>query len=141
MTINQRIDALRTIMKETKIDTYILPSSDSHQSEYVADHWRSRAWISGFSGSAGTVVITQNAAGLWTDGRYFIQAETQISSSYLKLFKMTEPKVPTVNQWIKGQLPQGSTIGFDGLLFSQASFKAMKKHGNPKNFPITGMKI
>ena len=88
MTINERVAALRAAMQANKIDAYIIPSSDPHQSEYVADHWKSREWISGFSGSAGTVVITQKQAGLWTDSRYFIQAEEQLKGTCVKLFKL-----------------------------------------------------
>ncbi len=79
MKIKDRIEKLRQLMKENKMDAYIIPSFDAHQGEYVADHWKARHWISGFTGSAGTVVITLEDAGLWTDGRYYIQAETAAS--------------------------------------------------------------
>ncbi len=81
MEINQRINKLRKLMKEKGIDAYIIPTSDPHQSEYLADYYKTRVWISGFTGSAGTVVITHNKAILWTDGRYFIQAEKELKES------------------------------------------------------------
>lgn len=127
MTIPNRLNALRTEMQRHSIDACIIPSSDSHQSEYVAEHWRSRAWISGFTGSAGTLVVTATQALLWTDGRYFIQAERQLVNSTIELMRMREPDVPTVNDWIKEHLPAGSIIGFDGTLFSHAAFGRMQK--------------
>lgn len=127
MSIQNRLATLRAEMQRHSIDAYIIPSSDSHQSEYVAEHWRSRAWISGFTGSAGTVVVTADQALLWTDGRYFIQAERQLAGSTIELMRMREPGVATVNQWIKEHLPVGSTVGFDGTLFSHAEFGRMQK--------------
>ena len=79
MTVNQKIDRLRKAMLSHQIDAYLIPSSDPHQSEYVANHWKTREWLTGFSGSAGIAIVTADHAGLWTDSRYFIQAETQLS--------------------------------------------------------------
>ena len=93
MSIASRVSALRKIMEERNIDAYIIPSADNHQSEYVGEHFKSRQFISGFKGSAGTVVITKEKAGLWTDGRYFIQAEKELSGSGIDLFKMGEEGV------------------------------------------------
>ena len=87
MSVNDRINELRRLMKEKNIDAYIIPSADNHQSEYVGEHFKSRAYITGFTGSAGTAVITQNEAGLWTDGRYFIQAEKELVGSEVCLYK------------------------------------------------------
>ena len=87
MNIPERINELRRFMKEKKIDVYIIPSADNHQSEYVGEHFKCRAFITGFTGSAGTAVITQDAAGLWTDGRYFIQAEKELTGSGVTLYK------------------------------------------------------
>lgn len=117
MTIKNRVENLRKLMKENKIDAYIIPSFDANQSEYVAEHWKSREWISGFSGSAGTVVITLDDAGLWADGRYFIQAEKELENSGIRLFKML-PGVPTYPEWLADTLCEGNTIGFDGYVFS-----------------------
>ncbi|MFA5523215.1 MAG: aminopeptidase P family protein [Tissierellales bacterium] len=118
MEINERLQALRELMEEKGIDAYLIPSFDAHQSEYVPEHWKSRAWISGFTGSAGTVVVTLDAAGLWTDGRYFIQAEKELEGSEIKLFKMREPGVPTYSEWIGDVLKERDCLGFDGKVFS-----------------------
>lgn len=117
MDVKKRIEKLRSLMKENKIDAYIIPSFDAHQSEYVADHWKGRQWISGFTGSAGTVVITLDDAGLWTDGRYYIQAEKQLEGSGIRLFKMADLGVPSYTEWLKNTLKEGSTVGFDGSVF------------------------
>ena len=106
MNINERINNLRNLMKERGITAYIIPTYDPHQSEYLADHYKARTWISGFTGSAGTVVITHKEAILWTDGRYFIQAEKQLSDSEIKLFKMGIPGFPTYIEWIKDNLKE-----------------------------------
>lgn len=105
-------------MKEKGIDIYIVPSSDYHQSEYVGEHFKSREFISGFTGSAGTVVVTENEAGLWTDGRYFIQAEKQLEESPITLFKMGEENVPTFIEYIGKSLKDGQCLGFDGKVLS-----------------------
>lgn len=114
MNISQRVEALRGKMKEKKIDAYIIPSSDYHASEYVGDYFKSREFISGFNGSAGTVVVTLEEAGLWTDGRYFIQAEKQLKGTGIKLFKSGEEGVPTVEEYIDNVLKKGEILGFDG---------------------------
>jgi len=133
MDVKKRIEKLRSLMKENKIDAYIIPSFDAHQSEYVADHWKSRQWISGFTGSAGTVVITLDDAGLWTDGRYYIQAEKQLEGSGIRLFKMADIGVPSYTEWLKNTLKKGSTVGFDGSVFSVDLFKGMEKSFKSKN--------
>lgn len=136
MDIKKRVSALRSLMKEKNIDAYIIPSCDAHQSEYVAEHWKSRAWISGFTGSAGTVVITKDEAGLWTDGRYYIQAEKQLEGSGIKLFKMREPNVPSTTEWISDTLSKDACVGFDGKTFSTAAVKNMKKKFSKKNLKV-----
>ena len=95
-TINQRIDALRALLKREGIDAFIIPSTDPHLSEYVAPYWKSREWISGFTGSAGTAVITSDKAGLWTDSRYFLQAEQQLEGSGTDLYKEMLPETPSI---------------------------------------------
>jgi len=122
-----RLILLRKLMAERGIDAYIIPSGDAHNSEYVADYWCARQWFSGFTGSSGTVVVTQKTAGLWTDGRYFIQAETELSNTGISLFKMGNPGVPTYQNFILAQLPNGGTIGFDGTSFPKSSFDELKK--------------
>ncbi len=127
MNIRDRVEKLRQLMKENQMDAYIIPSFDAHQSEYVAEHWKGREWISGFTGSAGTVVITLKDAGLWTDGRYYIQAEKQLENSGIRLFRMADPGVPFYSEWLADVLKEGSTIGFDGNVFSTSLVKRMEQ--------------
>ena len=118
MTTN-RLEALRNLMKERGLDAYIEPTSDPHQSEYVADHYKGRAYLTGFTGSAGTAVVTMDEAILWTDGRYFIQAENQIRDTGFVLYKMNTPGYPTYKQWLLEKLNKGATIGLNGKIVSQ----------------------
>jgi Xaa-Pro aminopeptidase len=134
MTINERVAALQAAMKAHKIDAYIIPSSDPHQSEYVADHWKTREWISGFTGSAGTVVVTADHAGLWTDSRYFIQAEEQLKGTCVTLHKLNVPHTPEHREWLKQQLPDGSKIGMDGRLFAAGTVRALAQFFYDKKF-------
>ena len=134
--INQRIAALRAKMKEAKLDAYVIPSSDAHQSEYVNVHWKSREWISGFTGSAGLVVITQTHAGLWTDSRYFLQAATELANSQVVLHKQGVPHAPEHNAWMRDNLPADSTIGVDGKLFSVGQIQRMRKVVGNKNITV-----
>lgn len=127
MNIRDRVEKLRQLMKENQMDAYIIPSFDAHQSEYVAEHWKCRQWISGFTGSAGTVVITLEDAGLWTDGRYYIQAEKQLEGSGIRLFRMVDPGVPFYSEWLADVLNEGSVVGFDGNVFSIHMVKKMEK--------------
>ena len=116
--IKQRIENIRDLMKEKNVYAYIVPSSDYHQSEYVGDYFKSREFMSGFTGSAGTLIISMDEAGLWTDGRYFIQAEQELKDSGIKLFKMGEEGVPTIEEYLLEKLPKNSTLGFDGRVMS-----------------------
>jgi Xaa-Pro aminopeptidase len=109
------------------IDAYVVLNSDPHLSEYLSEHWKFREWISGFSGSAGTVVVTADEAGLWTDSRYFLQAEEQLEESGITLFKMGEEEVPDYKLWLTEQLPQGAVVGVDGQSLSIKDAKAIKK--------------
>ena len=133
MEVNQRIKNLRQLMKERGIDAYIVPTYDPHQSEYLADYYKTRVWISGFTGSAGTVVITDKEAMLWTDGRYFIQAEKQLKPSEIKLFKMGMPGVPTYTEWVTDNLEKGDTLGFDGKIVPQSDVERLEKALEKKN--------
>ncbi len=126
MSINERLRSLRILMKDKGVTAYIVPTADPHQSEYVADYYKTRAWISGFTGSAGTVVVTEDDAILWTDGRYFIQAESQLKGSEYKLFKMGIPGFPSYMEWLKDNLKDGDTIGFDGRVFPQSAFEELE---------------
>lgn len=112
--IPERLTALREEMKRRGIDIYVVPTADFHESEYVGEHFKARKFITGFTGSAGTAVITLKEAGLWTDGRYFVQAEKQLEGSTVTLYRMAEEGVPAVEEFVKDKLPQGGCIGFDG---------------------------
>jgi Xaa-Pro aminopeptidase len=136
MKIKNRIEALRKLMKENKMDAYIIPSFDAHQSEYVAEHWKCRQWISGFTGSAGTVVITLDDAGLWADGRYYIQAEKELKNSGIRLFRMVDPGVPSYTEWLNDSLKEGSIVGFDGSVFSVNIVKNMEKAFKSKGISL-----
>ncbi len=118
MSIQQRLAALREYMQKADLQAFIIPSSDVHQSEYPAEHWQSRQWISGFTGSAGTVVVTLSDAGLWTDSRYFLQAENELQDSTIRLFKSGLPDTPGIAQWLTSCLPQGAVVGVDGNVYS-----------------------
>lgn len=117
-TINKRIAALRAHIAKEDIQAFIIPSTDPHLSEYVAPHWQSREWISGFTGSAGTVVVTAQEAGLWTDSRYFLQAARQIEGTGITLFKEMLPDTPSIPTFLSSQLKEGDTVGIDGKMFS-----------------------
>lgn len=112
--IQERLAALRALMTEKGIDAYLIPTDDFHSSEYVGDYFKCRKYITGFTGSAGTAVVMKDMAGLWTDGRYFIQAEQQLAGSTVTLFKMGEPDVPTVHEFLEQNLTEGQCLGFDG---------------------------
>ncbi len=116
--IKQRIEKIRDLMKEKNIYAYIVPSSDYHQSEYVGDYFKAREFMSGFTGSAGTLIVSMDEVGLWTDVRYFIQAEQELKHSGIKLFKMGEEGVPTIEEYLLEKLPKNSTLGFDGRVMS-----------------------
>ena len=118
MKVSERVDVLRKKMAEKNIDVYVVPSADYHQSEYVGEHFKSREFITGFTGSAGTAVFTKDEAGMWTDGRYFIQAEMHMKGTGVELRKMGEAGVPTITEYIESVLPEGGTIGFDGRVVS-----------------------
>ncbi|MEZ4908255.1 MAG: aminopeptidase P family protein [Saprospiraceae bacterium] len=118
MLINDKLKLLRSKMVENSIDAYLIPSSDPHQSEYVADHFKSREWISGFTGSAGTVVVFKDFAGMWTDSRYFIQAENEFKDSEFQLMKIIDRSNPGIIDFILSKLPEGSTLGCDGNVFA-----------------------
>ena len=136
MDIKSRLNKLREYMQEYNIYAYIIPSSDNHQSEYVGDHFKSRQFISGFTGSAGTVIVTLEEAGLWTDGRYFIQAEKQLEGTGIKLFKMGEEGVPTTDEYLYQSIPEGKVLGFDGRLISAKEGSTLADKLSNKNITI-----
>ena len=118
MTVAERLSALRKCMQDKHIDMYIVPTADFHQSEYVGEHFKARAYITGFTGSAGTAVITLHDAKLWTDGRYFLQAAKELEGTGVTLMKMFEPGVPTVEEYLEAELKSGQTLSFDGRVVS-----------------------
>lgn len=124
--ISERIATLREAMKQHKMDAYIIPSSDPHLSEYPADRWKSREWISGFTGSAGTVVVTASKAGLWTDSRYFLQAAQQLEDSGIELYKMALPETPSIADFLLHELDKEQTVGLDGQTYSAADARTLK---------------
>lgn len=136
MTVKDRLAALREKMQEAKIDVYLVPTDDFHNSEYVGDYFKCRQYITGFTGSAGTAVITRDMAGLWTDGRYFIQAANQLEGSTVELFKMGQPGVPTVHEFLEEKLAQGMRLGFDGRTVSASEAEKIKKILSKKNAEI-----
>lgn len=136
MTVPERISALRSLMEEKGYDVYLIPTDDNHQSEYVGEHFKARAFITGFTGSAGTAVITKTEAGLWTDGRYFIQAAQQLDGSGVTLFKMGEPGVPALEDYITKVIPEGGTLGFDGRVVAMNEGQALEAALAPKNGKI-----
>ena len=114
MKVKERVEALRKEMKKRHIDVYYIPSEDDHMSEYSAPYFKARAFMSGFSGSAGCLIVTMKEAGLWTDGRYFVQAEKQLKGSGIKLFRMAQEGVPTSFDYMMNNTPAKGTLGFDG---------------------------
>lgn len=133
MNIPNRIEKLRKLMDEHHIDVYLVPTDDNHQSEYVGDHFKARKFITGFTGSAGTAFIAKDSAGLFTDGRYFVQAEKQLSGSGVTLFKMKEPGVPTLEEHLKAILPENGVLGFDGRVVSMNLGKTLEAELASKN--------
>lgn len=117
--INQRLESLREVMRREHLSAFIFPSTDAHQSEYVADHWQGRTWISGFNGSAGTAVVTMKSAALWTDSRYFLAAEEQLKGTEFQLMKQKIEGTPTISEWLAQELQgENAEVGLDGMVNS-----------------------
>lgn len=127
MTVNQRIEVLREVMRRESLDAFIFPSTDPHQGEYVPDHWKGREWISGFDGSAGTAVVTMNEAALWTDSRYFIAAAEQLKGTEFVLMKERVSGTPTITQWLGEVLRsiRSPQVGIDGMVSSTAEVEEL----------------
>lgn len=136
MTVTERISALRELMKERSYDIYIVPTDDFHQSENVGTYFQTRNFITGFTGSAGTAVITLDHAGLWTDGRYFLQAEQQLKDTPVTLYRMMEPDVPTISEFLEANLPENGTLGFDGRVVSMKNGQAYQEIAEKKHAHI-----
>lgn len=131
--MNEKLINLRAAMQEQGIDAYLIPSGDAHKSEYVADRWKTRAWLTGFTGSAGLAIVTQEHAGLWTDSRYFLQAETQLADSGFVLHKQGIPHAPEHLAWLRDNLAEGDTVGCDGRQFSVGDVKNIRNKIKAKN--------
>lgn len=124
---DSRLTALRALMSENGIDLYYVPSADDHESEYVLDHFEARRFLTGFTGDAGIAVVTKDKAGLWTDGRFFIQAEEQLKGSGFELYAMGQEGVPTIPEFMRAELPAGGTIGFDGKVVNTRDSRAFAR--------------
>lgn len=114
-----RLDILRKHMKEHDISAVVIPTADMHLSEYISEHFKLREYLSGFTGSAGTLVVTECDAGLWTDGRYYLQAEKELSGSNITLYKASEKNCIKIYKFLKNRLCENSIVGLDGRLFSK----------------------
>lgn len=138
MTHIEKLSAIRSLMNEKQIDAYIIPSSDPHISEYLPEYYKCIAWTSGFTGSAGTLVITQNFAGLWTDSRYFVQGNEQLANTGFELVKLKVQHMPEYVDWIATQFTDGGTVAFDGNLASLAVATAIQATLTAIGFTING---
>lgn len=134
---DKKIEALRAQMKEAGIDAYMVPTADFHESEYVGEFFKCRQFLTGFSGTAGTAVVTHDEAGLWTDGRYFVQAESQLAGSQVKLCRMGTPGVPTIEEFLKDRLPENGTLGFDGRVVNAKTGEALLQALSEKHISIS----
>ena len=125
--IQERIAALKKVMEREGVDYYMVPTADFHNSEYVDQYFKMREYLSGFTGSNGTLVVSQEEAGLWTDGRYFIQAENELSGTGIRLFRMLDEGVPTIQEYLKENMKEGQTLGFDGRVVDTAFGRRLEK--------------
>ena len=126
-SIIQRLNRLREVMKKKSIDYYMIPTADFHNSEYVSDFFKVREYYSGFNGSNGTLLVWQEGAGLWTDGRYFVQAKKQLEGTGITLYKMHQQGVPTIEELLAEQMQQGQRLGFDGRVLSAEAGLELEK--------------
>ena len=122
-----RVRAMRKFMEEKSLDAFIIPSTDAHLSEYPPKHWESRKWISGFTGSAGTAVVTKEKAGVWTDSRYFLQAAGELNETGFDLFRMGQADTPDMTSWIIEQVGKGASVGIDGLVYAASEASTLKE--------------
>ncbi len=141
ISVNEEITALRRQMKQNGVQACIVPSSDPHMSEYLPAHWESRSYFSGFNGSAGTLVVTEKESGLWTDGRYFIQAAHQLEGSEIVLYRMAVKGVPTYIEFLADKLKDGETVGFDGKMLSASSVAEMREKFADKKLNIKAVDL
>ena len=121
-----RLDQFRALLRKNGVQAAIVPQADPHQGEYLAPHWQVRRWLSGFTGSAGDLVVTDHRAALWTDSRYFLQAAQQLEGTGIELMKSGLPETLSIAQYLCQVLNSGDTVGIDGLLFTQAQVNELK---------------
>lgn len=136
MKVSEKVEALRKLMAEKGIDAYVVPTADFHQSEYVGEHFKARQFITGFTGSYGTAVITRDDAGLWTDGRYFFQATNEMAGSGIRLMKMFVGDTPSVTEFLADAVPEGGTVGFDGRVLAMGEGQEFEEVLSAKNIKI-----
>ncbi|NLI71649.1 MAG: aminopeptidase P family protein, partial [Bacteroidales bacterium] len=136
LTTNQKIAKLRYLMKKNNLDAYYINTADPHQSEYIAEHYQSRSWFTGFTGSAGYAIVTHEEAFLWVDGRYFIQAAKEIENSEFKMMKIATSGYPTLEEWFLENLDSGDTLGLNGQLISQKFYQDLSEKLLEKNIKI-----
>ena len=134
--INGRIEKLRELMREAHMDAYLVPTADFHESEYVGEHFKCRQFITGFTGSAGTAVITMDKARLWVDGRYFVQAAGELAGSEVEMMKMGHEGVPTPEEYLEEVLPEGGCLGFDGRVVNARSGRELEDRLEDKKVSI-----
>ncbi len=127
MTTPEKLEALRHQLLEHQLDAFVIPGTDPHQSEYPAPRWAARAWMSGFTGSAGTLVVTLHEARLWTDSRYFLQAEEELAGTGIQLMKLKTPHTPEYVDWLADHLLDGQAVGVDGRVFSAHAARQLEK--------------
>lgn len=125
--VNERIGALRDAMRQNGIDAVIIPQTDPHQSEYLAGHWQVRRWLSGFTGSAGDLVVTRDAAYVWADSRYWLQSSAQLAGTCIGVMEDGKPEVPSIAAYLCSVLPKGDTVGIDGMVFSVSAAESLER--------------
>ncbi len=136
MTVVEKLNKLRALMKERKMDVYMIPTSDFHETEYVGEHFKARRFMSGFTGSAGTLIVCKDCAALWTDGRYFIQAADQLKDSTIDLMKQGEEGVPSIPEYINEHIQMNGVFGFDGRVMNTKQVKDIMDQLKDKHVTI-----
>ena len=134
--IQERLNSLRTLMRERGMDAYLVPTADFHESEYVGDYFKCRSFMTGFTGSAGTLVVTLEDAALWVDGRYFVQAGNQLKGSSVRLMKMGEEGVPEISDFIIDAVKEGGCLGFDGRVVDSFTGLELEKRLDEKGASV-----
>ena len=133
-----RLQTLRQLMKQRELAAYIIPTDDFHSSEYVGEYFKAREYMSGFTGSAGTLVVMEDEAALWTDGRYFIQAQEQLRDTSILLMKAGQPGVPTIAEYLQEKLQESVKVGFDGRTVTEQFVKGIAEKTDTKGITFYG---